>query len=99
MLAEISEHLRKKLKVFFLTDDLIFNNKVIPIIQENFEEIKVGEAGEDKTIAFVDGGQAEILSGGNLCLSFIRVFVQVMRGHERIKQVILIFIRITRVSY
>ena len=87
MLSEISEHLRKKLKLFFLTDDLIFNNKVIPIIQENFKEINTAESGDlNKTIAFVDGGQAEILSGGNLCLSFIRVFAQVMRREERVKQ-------------
>ncbi|MBI2662041.1 hypothetical protein HYX11_01125 [Candidatus Woesearchaeota archaeon] len=84
MLAEISEHLRKKLKVFFLTDELIFNNKVVPIIQENFEEIKSGDKNGDNTIAFVDGGQAEILSGGNLCLSFIRVFAQVMKGKEKV---------------
>src|SRR3989344_9551191 len=72
MLDEISRHFREKLKVFFLTDNLILNNKVIPIHQDNFKEIV--PATEVKTIAFVDGGQAELFSGGSLHLRFIRVF-------------------------
>ncbi|MEK6969809.1 MAG: hypothetical protein AABW48_05265 [Nanoarchaeota archaeon] len=82
MLPEISRHLREKLKVFFLTDNLILNNKVIPVIRENFQE--VNSSAEEKTIAFVDGGQAEILSGGNLSLSFIRVFAQVMKSSKKL---------------
>ena len=82
MLSTISQHLRDKLKVFFLTDNLIFNNKVIPIVQENFAEIALPQ--EEKIIAFIDGGQAEILSGGNICLSFIRVFAHVMQGDQKI---------------
>ena len=87
MLSQISAHLRQKLKVFFLTDDLVFKNKVMPIVQEKFEPI--GQVSSLtvtglKTIAYVDGGQAEILSGGNICLSFIRVFGQVMRGSAKI---------------
>src|SRR3989344_5897988 len=81
MLPTISQHLKEKLKVFFLTDNLIFNNKVIPIEQEKFQEINPPET--SKTIAFIDGGQAEILMGGNLCLSFIRVFAQVMKGEQK----------------
>lgn len=87
MLPEISRHLREKLKVFFLTDNLILNNKVIPVSQENFREINspVEErTAEEKTIAFVDGGQAEIFSGGNLSLSFIRIFAQVMKGSKKL---------------
>jgi len=82
MLSTISEHLRNKLKVFFLTDNLVFNNKIIPITQEHFQEIPQNK--DEKTIAFIDGGQADILSGGNLCLSFIRVFAQVMKGEKKL---------------
>jgi len=82
MLSQISQHLRQKLKLFFLTDNLILNNKVIPVSSENFQELKPSA---EKTIAFVDGGQAEILSGGNLCLSFIRVFAQVMQGAKKLE--------------
>lgn len=82
MLSQISQHLRQKLRLFFLTDNLILNNKVVPVSSENFQELI--PSSEEKTIAFVDGGQAEILSGGNLCLSFLRVFAQVMRGEKKI---------------
>src|SRR3989338_9316396 len=82
MLSAISQHLQEKFKVFFLTDNILLNNKIIPIVQENFQELK--NSGEGKTIAFIDGGQAEILSGGNVCLSFIRVFSQVMKSTAKV---------------
>ncbi|MBI2668290.1 hypothetical protein HYX14_00440 [Candidatus Woesearchaeota archaeon] len=82
MLSTISEHIRQKFKVFFLTDNLLFNNKVIPVTQEHYQEIHPQNS--EKTIAFIDGGQAEILSGGNLCLSFIRIFAQVMQAGKKI---------------
>ena len=103
MISQISEQLRQKLKVFFLADDIIFNNKVIPISQENFSEIKsadncvVGVTGTK--IAFVDGGQAEILAGGNLSLSFIRVFVSVMQGGKKVQSVVYEFYVLTTAVY
>ena len=100
MISLISEQLRQKLKVFFLADDLIFNNKVIPIGQENFKEIKGGSHLDgEKRIAFVDGGQAEILKGGNLCLSFIRVFGQVMQGGKKVQSVVYEFYVLTTAVY
>ena len=83
MIPAISQYLKEKFKVFFLIDNIILNNKVIPIRVENFKEISLSK--EEKTIAFIDGGQAEILSGGNLCVSFIRVFAQVMEGTQKVK--------------
>ncbi|MEK6901925.1 MAG: DNA double-strand break repair nuclease NurA [Nanoarchaeota archaeon] len=83
MIDIISHYLREKFKVFFLTDNLIFHNTVIPVNQENFAPLV--PTSEEKTIAFIDGGQAEILSGGNLCVSFIRVFAQVMKGTQKVK--------------
>lgn len=82
MLSEISQHLREKFKLFFLTDNLIVNNKFIPVTTDHFVEIAPVAA--ENTIAFVDGGQAEILSGGNINLSFIRVFAQVMKYNKKI---------------
>ncbi len=81
MLAEISQQVREKFKVFFLTDNLLFNNKVIPANPDNFSEISPGM--EEKNIAYIDGGQAEIFSGGNMSLSFIRIFAQVMLGLKK----------------
>ena len=82
MLDQISRHFREKLKVFFLTDNLLLNNKLIPLTQDKYQEIK--SHSEQKTIAYVDGGQAEIFTGGSLSLGFIRVFAQVMQGTKRI---------------
>jgi len=82
MLSEISLHLRNKLKVFSLIDNLLLNNKVIPINQENFQELLPSD--QNKTIAYIDGGQAELISGGNLCLSFIRISAQILQGTKRI---------------
>ena len=97
MLDEISKHFREKLKVFFLTDNLILNNKVIPIHQDNFKEIV--PATEVKTIAFVDGGQAELFSGGSLHLSFIRVFAQVMQGKQKLEAMMKEFYVFTSAAY
>ncbi len=101
MISQISEQLRQKLKVFFLADDIIFNNKVIPISQNNFNVILNADKieHEGKTIAFVDGGQAEILRGGNLCLSFIRVFAQLMQGERKVHSVIYEFYVLTTAVY
>ena len=82
MLPEISAYFREKLKVFFLTDNLILNTKVIPIDDTHFKAI--ADSYEQKNIAFIDGGQAEIFTGGSLSLSFIRVFAQVMKGKQRV---------------
>ncbi len=103
MISQISEQLRQKLKVFFLADDIIFNSKVIPITQENFNGITSGVVRvvgvKEKVIAFVDGGQAEILRGGNLCLSFIRVFAQVMRGERKVGVMLSEFYVLTTAVY
>ncbi|MBS3165964.1 hypothetical protein J4444_02480 [Candidatus Woesearchaeota archaeon] len=102
MLSTISQHLRNKLKVFFLTDNLVFNNKIIPITQEHFQEIpsNIEESNlEEKNIAFIDGGQAEILSGGNLSLSFIRIFAQVMKGEKKLFSNKYEFYLLTTASY
>lgn len=84
MLSTISQHLKEKFKVFFLTDNLLFNNRIIPVSQDHFQEIRESlDSSRTKRLAFVDGGQAEILSGGNLNLSFIRVFGHIMDGSQK----------------
>ncbi|MDP3698138.1 MAG: hypothetical protein Q8R47_00985 [Nanoarchaeota archaeon] len=71
MLHKISQELKEKIRQFPASDKIIFNNRLIEVDKANFEQIP--ENFSSKTIAFVDGGQAEILSAGNFCLSFIRV--------------------------
>lgn len=81
MIVKISRHLKEMLHQFNEDDPLVFNNKLIRIDTHNFHPIP--PVAEPKTITFIDGGQAEILSAGNFCVSFIRVFAQVFQGMEK----------------
>lgn len=83
MIKELSQEIRKLLASFSPEDQILFNNKLIKTDPLNFKEIKSSQ--ESKTIAFIDGGQAEILSAGNFCLSFIRVFALVMKENKKFK--------------
>ncbi|MBI2112661.1 hypothetical protein HYT52_03955 [Candidatus Woesearchaeota archaeon] len=75
MLKKIGQVLKEKLNSFHIADGIIFNNQVMKLEKDNFKEISKdnGSLISNKKITFIDGGQAEILSGGNFCLSFIRV--------------------------
>ncbi len=83
MLRLISQQLKKHLSSFPITDHIIFNHRIIEINKDNFETIP--ENNSSKSIAFVDGGQGEIISAGNLCLSFIRVGALVFRNNQKIR--------------
>ena len=71
MLKEISQYIKDQIKNYSNDDSLVFDNKVIPIKSEDF--VSLNSTDEFRSIAFIDGGQAEIISSGNFCLSFIRV--------------------------
>jgi hypothetical protein len=79
MLNKIAEDIKRSLKIIE-NDQIIFNNKLISINKTNFQTIIPNN---DKSIAFIDGGQAEIISTGNFCLSFIRVFAQTFRNNQK----------------
>lgn len=81
MLNEISSEIKKLIHSFSDQDEVVFNNKKIRIDKLNFRPLEL--LGKEK-IAFVDGGQAEIISAGNFCLSFIRVFAQVFKGDKKL---------------
>ncbi len=85
MLEEISKSIKETISNFPKEDKIIFNNKITEINQNNFQPIIEPRDGEPKRIAFVDGGQAEIISAGNFCLSFIRVFAQTFLGEKRLE--------------
>jgi len=82
MFPQISSEIRKVLSEFPKEDQIVFNNIVLPIDKNNFQLIP--PTFSSKTLAFVDGGQAEILSAGNFCLSFIRVFAQIFQDNKKI---------------
>ncbi len=81
MLHTIAQHLREKLQQFPSEDKIIFNGSARDITPALFEPILPSAAA--KAIAFVDGGQAEILLAGNFCLSFIRIRALVMKGSAK----------------
>ncbi|MEK6938422.1 MAG: hypothetical protein AABX04_05235 [Nanoarchaeota archaeon] len=82
MLSLISAEIKQILSSFPSEDQIIFNNKLLKVDSNNFASIVPSNS--SKTIAFIDGGQAEILSAGNFCLSFIRVFAQVFQRDTKI---------------
>ncbi len=82
MIKEISNHIKSVLTNFSEEDSLIFNNLLYNINKDYFTSIFPDN--ESKTIAFIDGGQAEIISTGNFSLSFIRVAAILFKGKEKI---------------
>jgi len=64
---------------------LIDNGKSIPISKDNFHEITGSNL--DNKIAFIDGGNAEILKAVNFSLQFIRVGGVIFQENKKIKSV------------
>jgi hypothetical protein len=85
MQPQLSKQIIEFLSNFPTQDKILFNNKQIEIDKNSFSEIHNSTA--SKTIAFIDGGQAEILATGNFCLSFIRIVAQFFQNNQK-KQVI-----------
>lgn len=81
MFSEISKEIRSLIQRFPVEDELVFNNKMVNLKKENFKPIEPKES--LVRIAFVDGGQAEIISSGNFCLSLVRIFGQVFEGRVK----------------
>jgi hypothetical protein len=79
---KISQEIKETLDSFPEEDSIFFNNKIININKNNFQTIYQKN---DKTLAFIDGGQAEIISAGNFCLSFIRIFAQLLNNNKKIE--------------
>jgi len=78
-------------------DHIIFNNTILSTQKENF--CSISNNNEEKTIAFIDGGQAEILSAGNFCVSFVRVYGIVFRGNTKVDSVKNEFYLFTKAKY
>lgn len=87
MLSPITQEIHHHIASFPHDDHFLFNNKAIKIHPGNFQPIPqsvppLPPVSSPKTIAFLDGGQAEIINGGNFCLSFIRVAAQLFQEKE-----------------
>jgi len=83
MLDKVSLHLKARIQQFPSSDKIIFNNKLIEVDKNNFEIIS--DNFPSKSIAFIDGGQAEVISAGNFCLSLIRVGALIYFNNQKIK--------------
>ncbi len=99
MLQEISREIKETLNNFPEEDKIIFNNKPINIDRNNFQLIPETEDHGPKTLAFIDGGQAEIISAGNFCLSFIRIFAQIFNKNKKLNSVKNEFYLFTKAKY
>jgi hypothetical protein len=80
MINEISKHLKEKIDSFNEDDNLLFNNTPIKIESSHFKSI---QPGQQQSLAFIDGGQAEIISAANFSVSFIRVAALIFNGERR----------------
>ena len=76
---------------------IILENELFEIKKRNY--FPINKSNLLKSIAFVDGGQAEIISAGNFCLSFIRVFGQVFQNKKKIGFVKNEFYLFTKAKY
>ncbi|MBU0457298.1 MAG: hypothetical protein ABH824_05270 [Nanoarchaeota archaeon] len=103
MLNKISDELKEKIKNFTSEDKIIFNNKVLDINHNYFipitSVIKQENEIKNKTITFIDGGQAEIISAGNFCLSFIRIVGLIIRNNKKINNIKKEFYLLTTANY
>ncbi len=83
MLSDVSNHLHSLFNTFTQTDRILLGNASFQFDPEKFQRIGQPSAEFAKTIAFVDGGQAEILRAGNFIVSFIRVHAQIFAGLQK----------------
>ncbi len=96
MFEEVRKALQELVGSYSSSEDiLLFKNKELPLSEGCFSEIVPlsglevsAESSGSKNVAYVDGGQAEIISVGNFCLSFIRVAGVVFSGKKRGRQVV-----------
>lgn len=73
-----------KIQHFPSSDKILFNNKQIEINKDHFAQIPANFT--QKSLAFIDGGQAEILSAGTFCLSLIRVGALIYLNNLKLKE-------------
>ena len=96
MLDQISQEIKQTILNYNSEDSLIFKTRIIPLSKEHFSPIIEQN---NKTIAFIDGGQAEILAAGNFCLSFIRVYAQVFSNNQKMSSYKNEFYLFTKAEY
>ncbi len=85
MLPELGRHVREYLSSFPVEDKILLNSSALPCDPAGF--IPLLPSAELKTIAFVDGGHADLIATGNFCLSFVRVAGIFFQGDIKLKRI------------
>ncbi len=62
---------------------IIIDGEIIPVESSRFKPIA---AEDNKTVTFIDGGQAELIKAPNLSVQFIRIASSTWRGKQRLSQ-------------
>ena len=75
MLPPISAHLHDLIQNFSEKDTFLLDDTTVAFDQQRYQ--RIFDLPETRTIAFVDGGQAEIVRAGNFTVSFIRIHAQI----------------------
>ena len=84
LIQQVIQELQGKISSFSSEDSFLINNRNFAFDFKNFLPLTFSSL--NKTIAFIDGGQAELLIAGNFCVSFIRVAALLMQGEKKLRQ-------------
>ncbi|MBI2666344.1 hypothetical protein HYX13_01900 [Candidatus Woesearchaeota archaeon] len=84
-LTHLTTALHEKISSFSTTDHFLLNNHAFSFDKKLFQPL-IFSSSPTPTIAFIDGGQAELIVAGNFCVSFIRVAALIMQGEKKILQ-------------
>ncbi len=83
IIEKIIEEIEEKIKVDKEQKIRIPKSTGIPLDKKNFHEIK--DIKSDKKIAFIDGGNAEIIAAPSFSAHFIRVYYTIYKNNKRLK--------------
>lgn len=65
-------------------DQICLDGKCVPIQKENFQNL---QPEQNKTLAFIDGGQAQLLSAPNFSLDIIRIYAVIYQNKQKLKKI------------
>jgi hypothetical protein len=82
MINEIAAHIKESL-VVTEDDSIVLNGSSYRVDKSNFTALNKLNG---KSVAFIDGGQANILNAANFCLSFLRVVGVVIQDNIKVKE-------------
>ena len=82
MINEIAQHIKSSL-IVNEDDSIVLNGTNYKVGRDNFSTIDVSNG---MSIAYIDGGQANVLTAANFCLSFLRIVGVVFKDNLKVKE-------------